>query len=62
MGVRNPKREVIARLDSKTLDARFTTEIQQGLNCSPFEADAVLDVVREVYFPFLAAGAKRERN
>jgi DNA-binding CsgD family transcriptional regulator len=57
MGVRNPKREVIARLDSKTLDARFTAEIQQGLNCSPFEANAVLDVVREVYFPFLAAGS-----
>ena len=57
MGVRNRKREVLERLDSKTLDARFTTEIQQGLNCSPFEAEAVLDVVKEVYFPFLAAEA-----
>src|SRR3954447_7234667 len=55
MGIRHPDREVIARLDSKTLDARFTTEIQQGLNCSPFESQAVLDVVKEVYFPFLAA-------
>ena len=55
MGVRNQNREVLERLDSKTLDARFTTEIQQGLNCSPFEAEAVLDVVKEVYFPFLAA-------
>src|SRR5262249_1832674 len=55
MGVRNRDREVIDRLDSKTLDARFTTEIQQGLNCSPFEAEAVLGVVKEVYFPFLAA-------
>src|SRR3974377_500645 len=44
-------------VESKTLDARFTTEIQQGLNCSPFEAEAVLDVVKEVYFPFLAAEA-----
>ena len=57
MGVRNRRREVLERLDSKTLDARFTTEIQQGLNCSPFEAEAVLDVVKEVYFPFLAADA-----
>jgi DNA-binding CsgD family transcriptional regulator len=57
MGVRNRRREVLDRLDSKTLDARFTTEIQQGLNCSPFEAEAVLDVVKEVYFPFLAAEA-----
>jgi len=55
MGIRNRDREVIERLDSKTLDARFTTEIRQGLNCSPFEAQAVLDVVKEVYFPCLAA-------
>jgi DNA-binding CsgD family transcriptional regulator len=57
MGVRNLRREVLERLDSKTLDARFTTEIQQGLNCSPFEAEAVLDVAKEVYFPFLASEA-----
>jgi DNA-binding CsgD family transcriptional regulator len=55
MGIRQRDREVIERLESKTLAARFTTEIQQGLNCSPFEAQAVLDVVKEVYFPFLAA-------
>src|SRR6516162_7818304 len=55
MGIRNRDREVIERLDSKTLDARFSTEIQQGLNCSPFESRAVLGVVKEVYFPFLAA-------
>ncbi len=53
MGVRNRKREVLRRLDSKTLDAKFLKKIQHGLNCSPFEAHAVLDVVREVYFPFL---------
>src|SRR6266436_1086605 len=57
MGIRNLDREVIQRLDSKTLDARFTTEIQEGLNCSPFESEAVLGVVREVYFPFLTAEA-----
>lgn len=57
MGVRNRDREVIRRLDSKTLDSRFTTEIEQGLNCSPFESDAVLDVVKEVYFPFLSEQA-----
>src|SRR3974390_2279126 len=57
MGVRNRNREVIDRLDSKTLDSRFTTEIEQGLNCSPFEAEAVLGVVREIYFPFLTAEA-----
>jgi DNA-binding CsgD family transcriptional regulator len=59
MGIRNRDREVIERLDSKTLDARFTTEIEQGLHCSPFEAHAVLDVVKEVYFPFLSAVAAK---
>jgi DNA-binding CsgD family transcriptional regulator len=55
MGIRQRDREVIERLDSKTLDARFTTEIEQGLNCSPFEAEAVLGVVKEVFAPFFAA-------
>jgi len=53
MGVRNVKRQELRRLEAKTLDARFLTEIQQGLNCSPFESEAVLQVVKEVYFPFL---------
>jgi len=53
MGIRNRKRETLKRLDSKTLDAQFLQEIQHGLNCSPFEAEAVLEVVKEVYFPFL---------
>jgi hypothetical protein len=53
MGVRNKKRETLKRLNSKTLDARFLNEIKTGLNCSPFEAEAVLEVVKEVYFPFL---------
>jgi hypothetical protein len=54
MGVRNPRYEELLRLESKTLDAQFLTTVQQGLNCSPFESEAVLNVVKEVYFPFLA--------
>jgi hypothetical protein len=53
MGIRNQNREILKRLDSKTLDARFLTEIEQGLTCSPFEAEAVLEVVKEVCFPFV---------
>ncbi|MGB2986753.1 MAG: hypothetical protein WBE26_12825 [Phycisphaerae bacterium] len=53
MSIRNPKREELRRLESKTLDAQFRTAIQDGLNCSPFEAEAVLGVVREVYSPFM---------
>jgi DNA-binding CsgD family transcriptional regulator len=53
MGVRNSKKEELQRLRWKTLDAQFTKIIQDGLNCSTFESEAVLNVVREVYFPFL---------
>lgn len=53
MGIRNYKKEELIRLSSKTLDGRFVQIIQEGLNCSPFEAQAVLDVVKEVYYPFM---------
>lgn len=57
MGIRNPQHEELQRLREKTLDTQFLTTIQQGLNCSQFEAIAVLDVVKEVYFPFLTTDA-----
>jgi DNA-binding CsgD family transcriptional regulator len=53
MGVPDRKADRLKRLELKTLDSRFCHEIQHGLNCSPFEARAVLEVVRETYFPFL---------
>ncbi len=59
MGIRNRDREVVERLSGKTLDAKFVTEIGTGLNCSHFEAEAVLDVVKEVYFPFFDAAGNR---
>lgn len=37
------------RLKSKQLDSQFQNEIIQGLNCSPFEARAILDTVHKVY-------------
>jgi len=57
VGVRNAKREELSRLESKTLDARFLQMVREGLGCSPFEAEAVLGVVREVYLPFLDGGS-----
>jgi len=51
MGRRNVKQEELKRLEAKTLDAQFLAIVQEGLNCSPFEAGAVLEVVKEVYFP-----------
>ena len=52
MGRRNRKQETLQRLSFKTLDAKFLQEIQHGLNCSPFEGEAVLQVAKEVYFPY----------
>jgi hypothetical protein len=53
MSIRNPEREELLRLELKSLEGRFRTILQEGLNCSPFEAEAVIDAVREVYFPWL---------
>lgn len=54
MAIANPIKELQERLRLKSLDSQFCTEIQQGLNCSPFEANCVLQVVKETYEPFLA--------
>ncbi len=37
------------RLESKNLDNQFINEIIHGLNCSPFEASAILETVYKVY-------------
>jgi hypothetical protein len=62
MGIRNPVKETLERLDSKTLDAQFCTEIVHGLNCSPFEAQAVLEVVKEIYFSPTDKAAPKPRQ
>jgi len=40
------------RLKSKQLDSQFQNDIMHGLNCSPFEARAILDSVHKVYADF----------
>lgn len=55
MGIRNRRQEVGDRLGTKTLDAQFLAEAREGLNCSPFEAQAVLDLVKEVFGPYFGA-------
>jgi len=37
------------RLETKSLDQQFVSEIIHGLNCSPFEASAVLETVYRVF-------------
>jgi hypothetical protein len=44
------------RLKSKQLDNQFQNDIIQGLNCSPFEARAILDSVHKVYSGFFDSG------
>ena len=40
MAIRNRSREQLLRPEYKTLDAGFKEEVQAGINCSPFEAEA----------------------
>ncbi len=53
MGVRHNDQDELRRLQWKTLDARFRSILEHGLNCSPFESEAVVQAVQEVYFPSL---------
>ncbi len=55
MGRPNVKLQTLQRLESKTLEAQFLHEIQDGMSCSRFEAEGILDVVKEIYFPFMDA-------
>ncbi len=57
MGVRQREKELLARLDCKSLDAQFVSETRDGLDCSPFEAAAVLKVVQEVYASYFDVSA-----
>jgi hypothetical protein len=40
------------RLCQKQQDVQFVNRLQAGLNCSPFEAKAILNCVYEVYQPY----------
>lgn len=52
--IRQPEAERLQRLSIKTLDQVFIKRAQEGLSCSLFEAQALTDLVRDVYFPYLA--------
>ena len=40
------------RLAQKQLDQQFVNQIITGLQCSPFEANAILEAVYKVYAPY----------
>jgi hypothetical protein len=52
--IRQPEREQLNRLTAKTLDQVFIMRVKEGLGCSQFEAQALTDLIKEVYFPTLA--------
>lgn len=52
--IRQQAKEQEVRLTYKTLDQVFITRAREGLGCSRFEAQALTELVREVYFPWLA--------
>lgn len=52
--IRQPGREQLNRLSAKTLDQVFAMRVKEGMGCSQFEAEALTDLVKEVYFPWLA--------
>ena len=41
------------RLQAKSLDSQFVNEMVTGLNCSPFEAEAIVEKVHEIYTPLM---------
>lgn len=41
------------RAAARHLDAQFMNAIIQGMNCSPFEAEAIRDTVHDVYAPLM---------
>jgi hypothetical protein len=50
---RQPELEQVQRLTVKTLDQVFVARALEGLGCSLFEAEALTELVKEVYFPWL---------
>jgi hypothetical protein len=53
--INNSSIQVWSRLQQKQLGQQFVNEIISGLNCSPFEAEAVLETVERVYGNFFAS-------
>lgn len=52
--IRQAAREQLNRLTVKTLDQVFIARAKEGLGCSLFEAQALTDLIKEVYFPWMS--------
>lgn len=49
--INNTSRQRWQRAEARNLDTEFTSEIMEGMNCSRFEAQAILGKVHDVYSP-----------
>jgi hypothetical protein len=52
--IRQPEREHLNRLTVKPLSQVFIMRAKEGLGCSQCEAEALTNLVKEVYFPWLS--------
>src|SRR5688572_28651936 len=50
---RQTEREQVHRLAVKTLDQVLIARACEGLGCSMFEAQALSELIKDVYFPWL---------
>lgn len=48
-----PSHSVWNRLEQKSLNQQFINRLIEGMNCSPFEASAILDTVYQVFSPYM---------
>lgn len=55
----NPADSLWDRLQQKSLNQQFINRLLEGLNCSPFEAKAILETVYEVFRPHMDAGGQQ---
>jgi hypothetical protein len=52
MMIQNTALQKWHRLQQKQLDQQFLNEMVRGLECSPFESKAILNMVYHVYAPY----------
>jgi len=57
--INNTSHSLWDRLQQKTLNQQFTNRLIDGLNCSPFEAHAILDTVYQVFAPQMDTGGQQ---
>ncbi|MHB0937393.1 MAG: DUF1670 domain-containing protein [Armatimonadota bacterium] len=56
--INNTARQRWQRAEARHLDAQFLAEIEYGMNCSRFEAEAILAKVHAVYDPVWEGGTR----